>query len=230
MNSVPSASAIYENLGLSRQASTTAGKAVDKTKLSQEQFLKLMLAQLKNQDPTKPLDNAQFLGQIAQVSTVTGIQELQSSFKDFASSLQSNQLLQTSNLVGHNVLAPSELGVLPAGGALSGEVDLPSSTAALTIKVMDGSGQVVRTLEMGANQAGSVQFSWDGIDNKGQRAVPGTYRIKAEALINDKTVAVDTLTKALVESVTLDKTSKDLILGLAGIGSAPFSSVRQIFN
>lgn len=223
MNNVQSATS-FEQLGLSFPKTETGAR----NKLGQEQFLKLMVAQLKHQDPTKPLDNAEFLSQIAQFSTVTGIQELQSSFTQLAGSMQSNQLLQTSTLVGRSVLVESDLGTLPAGGNLGGAVRLSSSTPELMVTIQDARGAIVRRLEMGTQAAGQVRFNWDGIADNGQNAPPGVYRVKAEASVDGKTVALDTLTAASVESVTLDKATQALSLNLAGLGPVAFSKVRQI--
>jgi len=223
MNNVQSATS-FEQLGLNFPKADTGTR----NKLGQEQFLKLMVAQLKHQDPTKPLDNAEFLSQIAQFSTVTGIQELQSSFTQLAGSMQSNQLLQTSALVGRSVLVESDLGTLPAGGNLGGAVRLSSSTPELMVTIQDARGAIVRRLEMGTQAAGQVRFNWDGIADNGQNAPPGVYRVKAEASVDGKTVALDTLTAASVESVTLDKATQALSLNLAGLGPVAFSKVRQI--
>ena len=200
--------------------------AKDNSKLGQAEFLKLMTEQLKHQDPTKPLSNSEFLGQIAQFSTVSGIQELQGSFGQLSAAMQSNQILQASGLVGRSVLAPSERGVLAKEGTLNGAVELPASTSQLSVGVYNTKGELVRSAQLGPQPAGLAQFSWDGITDNGQQAAPGTYLIKAEAIVDGKNQAVDTYINAKVESVSVGKDG--LSLNLGGAGAVELSKVKQI--
>ncbi len=221
----PPVTNVYDSLGI---AATADAKRKPSQELGQEQFLDLMIAQLKNQDPTKPLESGEFLSQMAQFSTVTGIQSLQESFSQLAASMQSNQALQASMLVGRSVLAPGDKGALDATTPLSGAVDLPASTTALTLNVYDAGGQLVRHLPLGAQSAGLVQFSWDGITDRGERAAPGTYRVRAEALTADGQTGLQTLMKTRVESVSLGRTGEGLTLNLAGLGPVALADVKQI--
>ncbi|RJQ45337.1 MAG: flagellar hook assembly protein FlgD [Gammaproteobacteria bacterium] len=212
----------FEALGLAQPAVTRAAK----NKLGQEDFLKLMTTQLKNQDPLKPLESNEFLGQIAQFSTVSGIQDLQNSFSQLASSMQANQTLQAAALIGRSVLVPSAIGALEAGGSLSGVAGLPSSTTQLDVSIYDSNGQLVRRLNLGAQQSGVVQFSWDGLRDDGQAASPGRYAIKAEALLDGKSTALGTLVQARVESVALG--AEGLVISLAGLGAVSLADIEQI--
>lgn len=221
-NSNPFAAISGSDTAKAQSATGTASNA-----LGQSQFLDLMVAQLKNQDPTKPLDSSQFLGQMAQFGTVNGIQGLQKTFTEMASALQSNQALMASSLVGRSVLVPGGVGVLPQGGALNGSVTLPVSVADLAINVTDGSGQLVRRLVLGGQQAGETRFSWDGLNDAGAAAVPGRYKITAEALVDGKSYAADTSVSALVESVSLGGT-QGMLLNLTGLGQISLGNVKQI--
>jgi flagellar basal-body rod modification protein FlgD len=195
--------------------------------LGQEEFLELMTAQLQNQDPTKPMESAEFLTQIAQFSTVEGVGDLNEAFAKLSDSLVSNQALQAANLVGRRVLAPTGLAALTEGGSLSGAVDLPAASNDVAVSVYDQSGQLVRRLELGSQAAGSVSFQWDGLRDDGQYAPPGTYFVNAEASVDGRTEAVDTLLASEVRSVTLSN-SGGLLLDLEGVGSLDFSEVQQI--
>ena len=221
MNTVQGTNA-FEGLGLG----LSSAPARDNSKLGQAEFLRLMTAQLQHQDPTKPLSNSEFLGQIAQFSTVSGIQELQGSFGQLSSALQSNQILQASSLVGRSVLVPSELGVLPNGGSLTGAVDLAASTSGLTVGIFDSKGVLVRTLGQGPQAAGQVRFSWDGSTDNGQQAAPGNYFIKAEAIVEGKSQAVDTYVNAKVESVSVG--NNGLSLNLGSLGPVELSKIKQV--
>jgi len=195
--------------------------------LGQDEFLKLMTTQLQNQDPTKPMDNGNFLAQIAQFSTVQGIGDLNKNFDSLSKSLVSNQALQATNLVGRQVLAPTGVAALKSGGSIRGSVTLPAASGNVVVSVRDQSGAVLRRLELGPQSAGPVDFKWDGLKNDGQFAAPGNYFLSAEASIDGKFESVDTLLASDVRSVTLSN-SGGLLLDLDGIGSLDFSEVRQI--
>ncbi len=195
--------------------------------LGQEQFLELMTAQLQNQDPLKPMENGDFLAQIAQFSTVEGIGDLNENFSALSESLVSNQALQATNLVGHRVLAPTGVAALSQGGSIRGSIELPTASGEVIVNVYDQTGEVVRRLELGSQAAGSVDFQWDGLKNDGTFATPGNYFISAEAGIDGQFESVETLLASEVRSVTLSN-SGGLLLDLEGIGSLDFSEVRQI--
>jgi flagellar basal-body rod modification protein FlgD len=195
--------------------------------LGQEQFLALMIAQLKNQDPMKPMENGEFLSQMAQFGTVNGIQELQKSFADLATSLQSNQALMASSLVGRTVLAPGNEATLVAGGTVSGAAVLESSAPGVVVTITDPSGQVVQRLALGAQEAGTVGFTWDGRKADGTAAAAGKYEFSVQAVSYNGSTALQTLMQARVDSVTLGGT-KGLVLNLSGGGTAYLADVHQI--
>lgn len=210
----------YSDLGLSLK---TADKKAES--LGQADFLKLMTTQLQNQDPLKPLESNEFLGQIAQFSTVSGIQGLQDSFTSLSSSLTSSQSLQASGLVGHGVLYPSKTGYLDGEAGLSGGVDVPSG-GQVAVEIVDASGAVVRRLDYGTQPAGTSYFNWDGKDAGGNALPSGSYGIRATITRNGASESATTLAAGLVQSVSLG--SNGLSLNLAGLGAVPFGNVRQI--
>src|SRR5690349_12786245 len=171
--------------------------------LGQNEFLKLMIAQMKNQDPMKPTGPNQFLSQLAQFSQVTGIQNMQSSISDLASSLRSTQVLNGTTLVGHDVLAPATKETIEAGQSVKGAIDAPDGTTQLVINVKDGSGALVRTFSMSAG-SGLNDFTWDGRDNTGNAVPAGQYSFEAAANVAGKPEAVDPLLFSRVASVTID--------------------------
>ena len=192
--------------------------------LGQDDFLKLMTTQMTHQDPTKPLDSTNFLAQIAQFSTVSGIQDLQKSFTALSGSLTSSQSLQAAGLVGHGVLVPSATGYLDASG-LAGAVTVPTS-GQVVVEVTDASGAVVRRLDYGQQAAGSTYFNWDGKNGSGTQLPAGSYGIRATVTSNGSSQAAETLAAGVVQSVSLG--ASGLSLNLAGMGPVAFSSVRQI--
>jgi flagellar basal-body rod modification protein FlgD len=190
-------------------------------------FLTLMLAQLKNQDPTSPIDSNAFLTQLAQLSEVQGIQQLNTSF---SSSLQANQTLQASSLLGHQVLASSSTATLASGGTVTGAVQVPQNTSAVTVDVLDGSGTLVQQISLGAQSTGLANFTWNGTESNGSQAPAGTYSLKATVDGVPSTTAISTYVNGTVDSVTMASGTSGLILNVAGVGSVPFSSVTQIAN
>ena len=212
-----------QSLGLTQPQSNT-----NNAQLSQDEFLKLMITQLNNQDPMKPMQNGEFLSQMAQFGTVSGINNLQQSFSQLATSLTSSQALQASSLVGRNVLVPGSVGVLNAGQTMQGTIKLPASTSDVVLNVYDAGGQLVRRVDLGAHSQGDMQFSWDGLTDGGAYAPPGQYTVKAEMQLDGQTVAADTALTATVDSVTLGGAGQGLTLNLAGLGSVPLSQVQQI--
>jgi len=215
-----------KSLGLATVDTTATQK---KQSLGQEEFLKLLTTQLTHQDPMKPMENGEFLGQMAQFSTVSGIQDLQASFKDFAGSISSDQALQAASLVGRYVSAPSEEALLSAGGSVAGDFELPASSNDVSVKVINPqTGDVVRNVNLGTQSAGKVEFEWDGLDENGQLSSPGVYKIEANAQIDGVNTQLATNMKSLVQSVTMGTSNTGLQVNLAGVGTVKFNQLKQI--
>lgn len=216
--------ALIQSLGLG----ASQDEKKDQGTLGLEQFLSIMTTQLKHQDPLEPMDNGEFLGQIAQFGTVTGIENLNNSFSSFSDSITSGQALQAGALVGHNVLAPVNTGYLEAGSAITGRVDLPSSASNVEMTVTDQYGQLVRTLKLGSHGSGPLEFSWDGFNDNGEYAQPGNYNIAVTAVRGFTNESLQTQLYNRVDSVTMGSGANGLTLNLAGSGQLPFSQVTAI--
>lgn len=225
---MPIDTSTLSSLGLSGSNSSSAPKT-GAGSLKIDDFLKLLTTQLTHQDPTKPSDSSQFLTQIAQIGTVTGIQDLQKSFSDFSSSISSDQALQASSLVGRSVSVTSNLGVLPAGGTIKGDFELTGNATNGTVRILNTqTGETVKTIAFGSQAAGTIPFSWDGTDDDGTPASPGTYKIEASATIAGKNTALATQVDAKVDSVTVGTAGQGLQLNLQGLGTVDFNKVKQI--
>ena len=208
-----------------------AASSVSGTTLGGTNFLTLMLAQLKNQDPTSPVDSSTFLTQLAQLSEVQGITSLNTSFSALSSSFSAGQAMQASSLLGHHALVNSSTAQLPAGGAVTGTVNVPQTTSSVVLSITDGGGNVVRTLGLGAQSAGAAGFSWDGKLSNGSAAPAGTYTLSVQYAGQTKTsTAATTAVNGIVESVSMGAGSTGMTLNVAGVGSVPFSSLQQISN
>lgn len=225
MTTVTNNTAVLDTLGLSQANTTTKDKY---SELGADAFLELMIAQIQNQNPLEPMENGDFIAQLAQFSSTSGIQDLNDSFAGLASSLQSYQALQASSLIGREVLVASDTGSLQSDDTLDGRVALESSTTQLVIEIEDMSGQVVRQINLGSQRAGVAEFSWDGLNDSGQAMSPGTYRVRANAMIEGKPTAMDTAIYLPVESVNLMSNSRDIQLNMSGIGSVGMSQVIQV--
>jgi len=223
MNSIQD-TALFDELGLSRLAQTSTRK----TELGQEDFLKLMTTQLRNQDPFKPMENGDFMGQLAQFGTVNGIEDLRTELQDLSGSLVSNQSLQAAAMLGRQVLIPGSQGVLEVGGSISGAVDLPSAVSNLNIGIYNLSGQLIRNVSLGNQSPGTVAFNWDGLATDGSTVPPGRYEIRAEAINGGVNEAYDVMLADTVQSVSLPAAGKPLTLELASLGNVSFSDIKQI--
>jgi len=193
--------------------------------LGQADFLKLMTEQLKHQDPLKPMDNKEFLGQMAQFSTVQGINNMQDAMKGLSETLLGDQVLRGAALVGHEVLVPSDTIVL-GEGQVTGSV---AATAPGTVKfeIKDETGKLVKTISVPAEAAGEVEFTWDGTGADGKRMSDGKYSITATQVnASGDNTALSTYINAIVDSVSIG--SDGLYLNLKGLGTAPIGHVLRV--
>lgn len=215
---------VYSSLGLSGAATPAAGKSAES--LGQADFLRLMTEQLKHQDPLNPMENSAFLGQLAQFSTVQGIQSLNASVEGFAGAMASDQLLRGATMVGREVLLPSSKVALPAEGGTSGIVAAPAP-GLVTFEVTDANGQPVRQFTVAATAAGEVPFAWDGTDANGTRLPEGAYGVTAKHVTDTgATTSLSTYVRGKVDSVSVG--SDGLYLDLEGLGTAPLGHVLRV--
>ena len=204
-------------IGASSSTSTTA---TDST-ASQDRFLKLLVAQLNNQDPMNPMDNAQMTSQMAQINTVTGIQQVNDTLKNMATQFTSMQVLQGSSMVGHNVLVESNTLTRNAGVA-SGAVDLASKADSVKVEIMSPGGQILDTLNLGAQEAGRQSFNWDSSSYQGS----GEPSFRVTATLAGAAVASTSLASDKVVSVGSDNGA--MTVQLQGRSAVAYSTVKAI--
>jgi Flagellar hook capping protein len=198
----------------------------------QNSFLTLLVAQLKNQDPTNPMDNSQLTSQLAQISTVSGIEKLNTSLGSISGQINSGQSLQASALVGHGVMIPGT--TVLAGKNSSGDgvdttpfgVELEQAADKVTATITDSSGNVVKTLDIGAQTAGVHTFTWDGTSTDGTAVADGAYTVSITASNSSTQLVAQPLQYALVQGVTLGSDGNKLDLGT--YGTTTLDEVRQI--
>lgn len=219
---------------------TTKTPAVKKSnELGQDAFLQLMITQMKNQDPLAPQSNSEFVAQLAQFSSVQGLEKLNTNFNSFTSGFQSNQALQASSLVGRSVSVETNSSILAANGIVSGSVTLPAATSDLKISIYNADGSLAAQVPVGVAQAGENTFRFDGqnmeVNGKlldwsaGDTALnPGAYTFAVTATQDGKAQQLTTNLSANVNSVTIGADGK-VVLNLAGLGATDMSKVKQ-FN
>jgi flagellar basal-body rod modification protein FlgD len=213
---------VLDNLSINQNSTTTE-------KTDKNQFLTLMVAQLKNQNPLDPQDGTQFLSQLAQFSTVEGIQTLNDSMSQLSSGYRSGQALQATALVGRRVEVPSDTGILKGAGGLTGSIDLNAQSPNVSLQIQNAAGDLVKTIALGDHAAGSVPFKWDGLDNQNLPVANGEYALVATAQINGKSVQMPTQVAVNVNSVTLGKDG-EVMVNLDGMGSVSLDDLKNIGN
>ena len=190
----------------------------------QDQFLTLLVTQLKNQDPLNPMENAELTSQLAQISTVEGINNLRNTMLAISGQIDVSQSMSAAALIGKGVMVPGSkiaLGTNPVDGtqreATPYGLDLQAGAAKVTVKILDGAGAVVRTVELGAMDAGVYTYSWDGMNDGGAPLADGKYTVNVSALDADgKSVKAEALTYGEVKSVAYSTEGLRLDLGLNG--------------
>lgn len=200
-----------------------------RNELGQEDFIRLMVAQLKNQDPTNPLENNEFLGQMAQFSMVSGIDELGTSFDGMVSNLFTSQAMMAAQLIEREVLV--DAGPIAAanfeGEEIQGSFETESPTTNARVNVYDTAGILVETIFVGAVDAGSHPFVWSGSKRDGGVAEPGNYLFTAEGLVDGVQSALPMQQYSAVSSVSVDRNNSTVLLHLVSGDTVNFSSIKE---
>jgi flagellar basal-body rod modification protein FlgD len=211
---VDSASAAGVNNG------TTTAKELN------DRFLKLLVAQMNNQDPLNPLDNAEVTSQMAQINTVTGINGLNDTVVKLLDQFARLESMQAAQLTGRSVLVEGSTLALPQDGTAVGGVELNLPADTVTVQIKDAAGQVVRELQLGKQDAGVTRFEWDGKTASGAAAAAGNYTFSVTAKNGSASVAATTLAARRIDGVRTVNGTVELVL--AGGGAVAYSDVRQI--
>jgi flagellar basal-body rod modification protein FlgD len=216
----------FSSIGINNPAQARRGNA----EVGQNDFLRLMLEQLRNQDPLDPQKGAEFVAQLAQFSTVSGIEKLSAGFGELVDSLRGSQALSAAGLVGGTALVAADAFTLPpvdeaataatAARGIAGAVDVPAR-GPVTVEVVDASGAVVHSADLGTREAGLADFRWNGKLDNGRPAPAGDYTVRARS--NGAEAPV--LLEGRVRSVSVG--AEGALLALDGIGNFPVNGVRR---
>ncbi|GAA5183923.1 flagellar hook assembly protein FlgD [Niveibacterium umoris] len=199
----------------------------DASPVSQDHFLQMLTTQLKNQDPMNPMDNAQMTSQLAQISTVDGLTKVNATLQTMLSAFQADQTMQAAAMVGRGVLVDGKGLQLYNGQALGG-VDLSGAADKVKVSIVDSSGLEVANLDLGAMDAGSHVFTWDGKTSAGADAASGMYSVKVSAVQGDKSVTATALQLGTVSSVVSGAQGAQIEVGKLGMFS--MSDIKRILS
>lgn len=223
--------AIGNNTASSTTSNATAAAAATSAAtqtLGENDFLTMMMAQLKSQDPLNPMDNTAFVAQLAQFSQVSGIQNLNTTMTSLSQNMTSNQALQASSLIGKQVYVPTSTAVYGGSGPLAGQITVPQATSSLAITIADSSGNVVKHIGLGSQAAGTTPFTWDGTSDQGTTLPAGNYSVAVTAPIGGQNTQLATALPANVNSVSFTGSGGAVQLNLQGLGTVALTSVQQI--
>jgi flagellar basal-body rod modification protein FlgD len=211
---------------LSRLQNPTSTSAQQKT-LGQSEFLQLLIAQMKNQDPLKPMENGEFMAELAQFNSLTELQNLNNSFASFQSAMLGTQLNQASTLVGKTVMSEGDLVSYSGSGTQNLAVDLGEYTDTLELSVYNSSGALVGTQTYTGLDSGVQSLSWNGLNADGEQQPPGQYIVVANSITEGGYSPIQLLTPSRVVSVNLSSAG-EMQLNLANGGQTSFDAIRQI--
>ncbi len=216
------------NSGVSSTSSTSSSSSLTTSSASdlQSSFLTLLVAQLKNQDPTNPLQNNELTSQLAQISTLNGIEKLNTTLGSISGQIDNNASIQASNLIGHGVMVPGTTVLAGSSTTTPFGVELTQAADKVTATITNKDGTVVQTIDLGGLSAGVHTFSWDGKLSDGTAATDGSYKVSIAASSGTTQLVAQPLQYALVQAVT--RTSDGSTLDLGTYGNTTLDEVRQI--
>ena len=194
----------------------------------QNTFLTLLVTQLQNQDPTNPTDSSQMTSQLAQISTVQGIGTLNTSLSSLATQLSAGQSAQAASLIGSTVLAPGNTMTVSGGKASSFGAQTANALGDMTVSVTNSAGQVVNTIDLGPQAAGTVPITgWTPTDKTGATLPDGTYTISAAGTINGAAATATALSSSQVQSVVQQADGTTGVMLTTG-KTVPLTSIASI--
>lgn len=203
----------------------SAKSAASTAEAAQDKFMTLLVTQMRNQDPLNPMDNAQVTSQLAQLSTVTGIDKVNATLESMMGSFQTNQAVQAAGMIGHGVFAPGNNVTLASGKALFG-IELADPADKVQVTIRNASGVAVHSMDLGSLESGVHPFTWDGKTDSGATADDGNYTMEITAMRGGQKSVATALAFGQVASVASG--AQGVKLSVTGIGDIGLADVRQI--
>ena len=212
---------VYDQINTQNKANSTTGQS--ETASDSEMFMKLMIAQLQNQDPTSPAETGEFMQQIASMSTVENIAKLNTTMENMSDSLLSSQAaLQASSMIGQDVYTKTDTAQVAESGDIRGVIELPVSTENLRVSIYDSSDNLIDEVEMGSKASGDHYFLWNAGDHP-----EGSYKVVAEAQVDGNYKTASSFIAYNVNSVTLGQNGIGMKVN-TDAGSVAFSDIKRI--
>ncbi|ART79752.1 flagellar hook assembly protein FlgD [Oceanisphaera avium] len=210
------------------QSPAEKAKDPSRAQLGQEDFFALMTQQLAYQDPFKPADNSDMIAQMTAFTSADGISKMGEQLSGLSEVMTSSQALQASSLVGQKVLLPSNIAYWDQAEPVDGVAVTGEGANNVLVRIENEQGQLVRSIALEGPQRGNVPFTWDGLQENGEPAVAGRYKIKISGLVNDKREDLNALAFGRVDSVTLGSANSPTLVNLSGLGGVPLNQVLEI--
>ncbi len=217
-----------ELLGITSYEDKKATTGRGKEALGKQDFLTLFTAQLQNQNPLDPVKNEAFVAQLAQFSQLEALTNMQGSLDKFVTSMSSERMLTSANLIGKRVMVADAMSRLDEGGQIDASIDLPDGASGVKLQIRDSQGRLVQEMVAGPQMPGAMDFSWDGIDANNLPAAAGFYKLTATAVVNGKTGPVPVQTLSTIRGVTNDAASGAISLTVDGGRTVALTDVKRI--
>ncbi|MBK6958809.1 MAG: flagellar hook assembly protein FlgD [Nitrosomonas sp.] len=205
---------------------TTGITAKKEAENTQDRFLKLLVTQMKNQDPLKPLDNAEVTSQLAQISTVSGIDKLNTTLKLLSSDYEDSQSIEATAMIGRDAFVPGRSIQLEKNAAIAG-IELAQPVDGLKVTISDSHGVAIRNIDLKAHPAGISKIGWDGETDSGAKAADGEYTFEVSATQGGKDIKVNTLALGSVNSISNGE--QGTLLDMGKLGLVSLSDIKQVF-
>lgn len=204
---------------------TTTTTATDKTNLSKDDFLKLLMLELKYQDPTQPMDSEKILAQTSQLATLEASENTNKALETLASSLSSSMQYQGISAIGKIADTGSNAIMKEDGKTADFEIYFPDNVAGGSVNILDNNGNILRSMSIGATNAGVAKYSWDGLNDSGKALDAGIYY--AEASYTNTNGASE---KARVGTYPIESIKFDSGKTYAKLGSSyvDFSTIKEV--
>lgn len=203
---------------LGSEAGPEATQAMVGKKLNEDDFLKIFIKQMTMQSPDKPIDSAQMMQQMSQLTSLESNKSLKTAIENMNKTIGQSQMINATQMIGKEVVIASSVSPLSSTNGLNGSVVVPPNTSEVSVDIVNGDKKVVKTISLSANTSGVVDFHWDGKDANGQALDPTFYGMSAKAKVNGVSQELPTAGYFKVNSVTMDRQTSNVILNVDGMG------------
>ncbi len=207
-----------------------AAQAAVGQKLNEEDFLKIFIKQMTMQSPDKPIDSAQMMQQMSQLTSLESNKSLKTAIENMNKTIGQSQMINATQMIGKQVVIANDVSPLSADG-LNGSVVVPPNTASVSVDIVSmDTKQVVKTIQLPVSSSGVVDFHWDGMSADGQAMSPAFYGMSAKATVKGVSQELPTAGYFKVNSVTMDRQTSNVILNVDGIGGVGVGDIIKFLG